>query len=136
MTVKEFFQKNAADFAARDMEACADTLAIPSTIHVGDRQIHIGSRPLLLDMLTAYRRNLDVEAYSRTELEMHHVMTDRHDRWQAFLTWRHLNDQGAVISAVDATYIVRETSPGRLQCITAEIISPAKSRLLMGLPVV
>ncbi|OAN84514.1 hypothetical protein A8B78_06550 [Jannaschia sp. EhC01] len=136
MTVEEFFRRNAADFQTRDIGACADTLAIPATIHVGKRQMHIGTRAQLLDMLTTYRCNLDVESYKRTELELHHVMNERDDRWQAFLTWRHINDQGGEISVVDAAYILRETEAGRLQCITAEIISLSKSRFLTGLPVV
>ena len=134
MTPDDLFQNTADAFNRCDFEEAARFFATPNTVAVGGQTIQLPDQAAFAEVLRIYRRNLDVEAFVRTEVTLTYVSAMENGKCQVFAHWTNYNDRGAEISSYDTNYIVEETADGRLQCITNEILDPVKSRLTQGMP--
>ncbi|MEP3844164.1 MAG: hypothetical protein ABJM43_02285 [Paracoccaceae bacterium] len=133
-TLMEFFEGTAQAFTDGQFERAAKSWEIPNTVHAGEHKLFLSSYKDLENILTVYRRNLAVEDYARTSVEVLQCIKDKSGVVQALVHWTNFNTKGAEINTLDASYFCRLGADFRWHIETIELVSHPSARFSDGMP--
>ncbi len=137
MPLDQFLDSVADAFTRGHLDVAADTLAAPLVVHCGTRSIAARHHRDVVNALRVYRANLERECFRETRVELHFASEPVDGRVQALVTWRHYNDRGAEITALEAAYIFAESDDGRWRASDVDFMpAPNQARMTDGLALV
>ncbi|MEJ6388157.1 hypothetical protein [Gymnodinialimonas ulvae] len=132
MNVHDFLKAKAQFFTAGDMAKCAAMFELPATIKMGERALHAPDAAAIQTAFETYRANMLIESYALTEAEVLFVSEPANGCVNAIVTWRNTSSLGALISEMEANYILRDDPASGWRIVRVEYLDAGTARLMQG----
>ncbi|MEP1539220.1 MAG: hypothetical protein ABJQ34_04510 [Paracoccaceae bacterium] len=134
ISLKAFFEETAVAFTEGRFEKAAKSWTFPNTIHAGDHKLFLPSYNVMETIMATYQRNLSVEDYAKTTVEVLQCIPASSSVVQALVQWVNLNSRGAIISKLDASYFCKQSDDFTWTIETIEFVAHPNARLADGIP--
>ncbi len=135
-SLRNLIHEHARKLTAGEFLAAAQDCIFPSVLRVGSYELKLSSVESTAEHTRTYFRNLAVECYRRTEVEISHLSIMSKTKAYALATWKHVNDRGSVIDEVETGYFFELCDDGAWRFGLGEIAKEPTQRYAAGLPLV
>lgn len=130
-----FFKRHIAAFQNGEYAECAEDIAVPTLIYVGERRIFAGEREALVEILRTFHQNLMVEDYAKTDVQFFDHDIGKDGACRTLLQWKNMNSRGGEINQMDVSYFCRRSGAGSWRIELIEIQCNGSRYLTDGLPI-
>lgn len=132
MNVNDFLEAKARHFTTGNIAQCAAMFDLPAMIIMGEHNLHAPDAAAIETAFTTYRDNMLIESYAETRAEIQYVSAPANGCVNAIVTWRNTSTLGALISQMDANYILRDDPAQGWKIVRVEYLDTGKDRLIQG----